>query len=368
MIHRITYTYHNYPSTAILILTHSFPKSALPASYPKIIEQIPKIKKISGHYTVAKCYDMITILNINLLFPIMNNMMTEKGTATQKYPAAMVNITNRCTLRCKHCFVFREGNPNDPRDEMDSQSMVGKLSELQKRHEIQTMLWMGGEPLLRPDVLREGTKLFARNNVTTNGTLDLIDLPRCIYVVSIDGPPEINDAIRGKGTFERVMKTLSRVPEQFEPTVMCQCVVTKQNEDKLEETVDHLRSTRIEGMTFSFYAPCKDDNSELTWGTLERRDKAVREAMRIKKKYPDFIWNRSRVLELTLSENAKAVTDNCPSKKMVLPLYLEGDKFVTPYCCYGNDVDCDLCGAWVVFHLAAILEQENQNQTLPADI
>ncbi len=30
--------------------------------------------------------------------------------------------------------------------------------------------------------------------------------------------------------------------------------------------------------------------------------------------------------------------------------------FTTPFCCYGNDVDCDRCGAWVVFHLAARFE------------
>jgi sulfatase maturation enzyme AslB (radical SAM superfamily) len=234
--------------------------------------------------------------------------------------------------------------------------MVRKIAELQNNHKIQVMLWMGGEPLLRPDVLQEGCKLFVRNNVTTNGTLDLIDLPHCTYVISIDGPPEINDAIRGKGTFDRVMKTLSRVPKQFEPTVMCQCVVTKANEDYLEELVKCLRPTRIEGMTFSFYVPRRNDDSELTWGSLARRDKAVREAIRLKEKYPDFIWNNRRSLELTLSENSKPVTDNCPSKKFVLPLYLDGVEFISPYCCYGNDVDCDLCGAWVVFYIAAKLE------------
>jgi len=46
-----------------------------------------------------------------------------------------------------------------------------------------------------------------------------------------------------------------------------------------------------------------------------------------------------------------------PHKELVLPLYLDGGKFVNPYCCYGNDVDCDLCGAWVVFHLAAKIEE-----------
>ncbi len=274
----------------------------------------------------------------------------------RQYPAAMVNITNRCNLRCRHCFVFRDGNPNAPRREMDTKSMLENLKALQQRHAIHTMLWMGGEPLLRPDVLREGVKLFPRNHITTNGTIDLIDLPGCIYVISIDGPPERNDAVRGRGTFARVMDTLSRVPKPFGSTVMSQCVVTRANEDVLEELVQCLLPTRIEGLTFSFYVPRARDESQMTWGSLERRDKAVYEALRLKEKYPDFIWNNRRTLELTLSENARAVTDRCPAKQLVLPLYLEGDRFVTPFCCYGNDVDCDLCGAWVVFYLAAKLE------------
>jgi MoaA/NifB/PqqE/SkfB family radical SAM enzyme len=239
---------------------------------------------------------------------------------------------------------------------MDTGTMINKLSELRKLHGIQVMLWMGGEPLLRPDVLREGTKLFARNTVTTNGTLDPIELPNCTYVISIDGPPEINDAIRGKETFKRVMDTLSRIPEKFRSPVMCQCVVTRRNEDSVEELVQLLRPTRAEGMTFSFYVPQRMDGSDLTWGSLKRRDKAVGTVMELKEKYPDFIWNNRRSLELMLSKNAKAVTDNCPSKRLILPLYLQGSEFVNPYCCYGNDVDCELCGAWVVFWLAAKLE------------
>jgi hypothetical protein len=144
---------------------------------------------------------------------------------------------------------------------------------------------------------------------------------------------------------------------RFGPTVMCQCVVTKVNEDALEDLIEILLPTRLEGMTFSFYVPRRNDDSEFTWGSLERRDGVVREVIRLKEKYPEFIWNNRRSLELMLSEKSKAVTGNCPSKKYVLPLYLEGDEFVVPYCCYGNDVDCDLCGAWVVFYIAAILEK-----------
>jgi MoaA/NifB/PqqE/SkfB family radical SAM enzyme len=285
--------------------------------------------------------------------------MEETEKSFHQFPAAMVNITNKCTLRCKHCFVFRDENPNNQKGEMDTSTMLRKLAELKKCHGIQIMLWMGGEPLLRQDVLREGTKLFASNTITTNGTIAPIEFPNCTYVISVDGPPELNDSVRGKGTFRKIIKTLSHIPEKFASTVMCQCVVTKQNENSLEELVKLLQPTRAEGMTFSFYVPCKVDTSDLTWGSLERRDKAVQNVMKLKQKFPDFIWNKKRSLEMMLSENSKSVTDNCPSKRLVLPLYLEESEFVTPYCCYGNDVDCELCGAWVVFHLAAKLEEGN---------
>ena len=283
--------------------------------------------------------------------------MNRTGNSAHQYLAALVNVTNRCTLRCKHCFVYRNENPNDRSAEMETSTMLGRLAEVQRVHGIQYMLWMGGEPLLRPDVLRKGPRLFAGNTVTTNGTIDLIELPRCIYVISLDGPPELNDGIRGEGTFRKVMETLSRIPERFPPTVMCQCVVTRQNEDSLEELITLLKPTRAEGVTFSFYVPCRNDRSDHTWGSLERRDKAVRRVIKLKERHPDFVWNNRRSLELMHSENSRAVTDNCPAKSLVLPLYLQGGDFVTPYCCYGNDVDCDLCGAWVVFYLAAKLEK-----------
>ncbi len=105
----------------------------------------------------------------------------------------------------------------------------------------------------------------------TPHTTDLVDFPDCIYVVSLDGPPQYNDAIRGKGTYEKVMRTIKKVPEEFGPQVMCQCVVTKENENMLEDLVKLLRPTRFEVVTFSFYVPPANDNSKLTWHTTKKR-------------------------------------------------------------------------------------------------
>lgn len=275
------------------------------------------------------------------------------------YPAMFVNVTNRCTLSCAHCFVYRDDNPNDKqvaRHEIPDDELLAIIEALRDRHGVHTMLWMGGEPLLRRSVIERGVPLFERNTVVTNGTIPLVDLgpaPRALYVVSLDGPPAVNDSVRGAGVFERVMRTIERLPAGFSTPVQVQCTVTRANQDHLDELVALLAATRVGWITFSFYVPPAHDSSDLAWPTLEDRMAVVDTVRALKERYPGFVRNRSRALDLMSPERAPAVTAACPARRTVLPLYLDGDRLVTPFCCYGNDVDCARCGAWVVFELAA---------------
>ena len=273
-----------------------------------------------------------------------------------QYPGAMVNVTNHCNLKCKHCFVFRDGNPNDPVGEMKPEVLLSELRRLRDRHGIRTMLWMGGEPMLRWRVIEKGVSLFQRNTITTNGTIPLRDFgSNLTYVISLDGPSEMNDPVRGQGSFEKVMKTVAAIPDDFWPTVMVQCVLHRENQHGLESLVRELRPTRIEGLTFSFYVPCAQEVSPRAWESLKEREEAVDIVCELKRRHPDFIWNSARSLELLRPATARIVTDHCPMQKLMLPLYIEGDHFTTPFCCYGNDVDCDRCGSWGVFAMAARL-------------
>jgi MoaA/NifB/PqqE/SkfB family radical SAM enzyme len=276
------------------------------------------------------------------------------------YPLAMVNITNRCTLKCKHCFVFREGNPNIPtkKNEMLAETMIKEIKKYKRRHGIYSMVWMGGEPLLRKDVLRMGVKIFPRNVVTTNGTIPLINLgSKTKWVISLDGPELINDEIRGKGCFKRVIKNLNNLSDDFTGDLQCQCVVTKKNENGFEELIDILmKDTPVRGIILSFYVPRKSDTSEFAWATLKERDFAVKKAYTLKEKYPNFILNKKLAFELMLSQNSLEITNNCPMKKYLLPLYLGDKGFEIPFCCHGNDVNCDLCGSFGVFHLGALIK------------
>lgn len=272
------------------------------------------------------------------------------------YPSAMVNVTNRCNLKCKHCFVFREGNPNEFEGEMKPDRVLSELRRIRDRHGLRRMLWMGGEPMLRWRMIERGLELFEHNTITTNGTVPLVDFgPDLIYVISLDGPREVNDPVRGAGSFDRVMQTVAAIADDFASTVMVQCVLHCENQDRLEALVLELLPTRVEGLTFSFYVPHAGEVSARAWQTNEERETAIDIVFDLKRRYPDFIWNSSRSLELMRPPTAKLVTDNCPLLQTTLPLYLDGNDFTTPFCCYGNDVDCDRCGAWGVFSTAAKL-------------
>lgn len=274
-----------------------------------------------------------------------------------RFPAAMINVTNRCNLKCRHCFVYTDGNPNDPGDDIPDDRLLSEVERIRDRHGLYAMLWMGGEPMIRWRLLERGVKLFSRNIITTNGTVPLRDFgPEVTYVVSLDGPQDLNDGVRGEGVFSRVRKNLLGLPPGFSPTVQIQCVVTKLNQHRLEELVVAFIDTPVNGLAFTFHVPSEGEQSELAWRDVVERESAVDAALALKEKYPSFIWNSRRALELMRPPTAHLVTAACPALRTVLPLYVEKGGFSSPKCCYGNNADCDRCGAWVVFSHAAQLE------------
>lgn len=273
----------------------------------------------------------------------------------QAFPGALVVVTNACNLRCRHCFVYREETPNEPRDKMNDANMLHQLRVLRDRHGIRSMLFMGGEPMIRSGLVLEAMNLFERSSIVTNGTYGIPSVPGHLVTVSLDGPEAYNDSLRGEGVYEKVRKAVFERDPHDGTTVMLQMTVTRENACVIEEFVAAVADWPVDGIAFTFYVPTHDDHSTLVWRDLAERDEAVRSVMALKARYPQIKTNLG-TLELMLSDRALESTgvsgENCSLKNM-LPLYVgDGGQFERTFCCYGNDVDCSRCGAYGVFNSA----------------
>lgn len=272
----------------------------------------------------------------------------------QQFPAGLVNVTNVCNLSCAHCFVFRADNPNSPRDKMDDATMLHQLEALRDKHGIRYMLFMGGEPMIRKDLVLEAMKLFDGCAIVTNGTYGIPSVPGHLVTVSLDGPEEPNDRIRGEGVFQKVKQAIFERDPGDGTTVMLQMAITADNEAGLEEYVEEVKDWPVTGLAFTFYVPPKNDDSTMVWKDLRDRDKVIDRLIALKRKYPDRIKSNVGTLELMKSDVSLKYTgengEPCQMRNM-LPLYMgDGGQFERTFCCYGNDVDCSRCGAYAVFN------------------
>jgi MoaA/NifB/PqqE/SkfB family radical SAM enzyme len=280
----------------------------------------------------------------------------------QHFPAALVLVTNACNLRCPHCFVYRDNTPNAPRDRMNDATMLHQLRILRDRHHIRSMLFMGGEPMIRRALVLEAMQLFEQSSIVTNGTYGIPSVPGHLVTVSLDGPELYNDSIRGRGRYQEVKRAIFARDRNDTTTVILQITVTRDNAGLLDDYVAAVSGWPVDGIAFTFYVPCKNDTSKFVWKDLGERDEAVRKVIDLKERYP-LIKANTGALQMMLSdrclESTGVLGEFCSMKNM-LPLYIgENGQFERTFCCYGNDVDCSRCGAYAVFNGAFHRQQSS---------
>jgi mycofactocin radical SAM maturase len=127
-------------------------------------------------------------------------------------------ITHLCNLKCVHCL---SGSSTESPGELDMEECLAIVDQLAalKVFEIN---FGGGEPLLKNYFLPLLRYIHQKGMVTcisTNGTVlndeavaYFTGNPLVNIQVSLDGAtPEVNDRIRGQGTFHRIIKGIERL-------------------------------------------------------------------------------------------------------------------------------------------------------------
>ena len=129
-------------------------------------------------------------------------------------PIVVYNCTPRCNLRCLHCYSTSDCARRDA--ELDTTQAKKFLADTLEIN-APVVLFSGGEPLLRPDLLEllaEAKRLGLRTVISTNGTLideqiaaKLKDASLSYIGISLDGPEQIHDEFRqSKGAFKATLK------------------------------------------------------------------------------------------------------------------------------------------------------------------
>ncbi len=134
-----------------------------------------------------------------------------------KKPVVVWNVTQRCNLKCVHCYSRSEDKKYS--NELSTDEGIQLLDDL-AGFGSPVVLFSGGEPLIRPDILKliqHATVSGMRAVLSTNGTLidetmatKLKDIGLSYVGISLDGLQKVHDSFRGvDGTFERVLRAIN---------------------------------------------------------------------------------------------------------------------------------------------------------------
>lgn len=181
------------------------------------------------------------------------------GRPPKSLPVLMIEITRKCNLSCKYCG-FRFQYP-DRGTEMTHDELIEILNQAATLR-TRIVSFGGGEAFLRPDMttlLTHAESLGMAPHVDSNGTLvdsalarELGRLKGLTMIFSLDSAnPEINDEMRGQGTFDAVKNAVVRLRE-FAPKVAIgiNTVVGPHSLSGLTELVETVHGWGVDSVKF----------------------------------------------------------------------------------------------------------------------
>jgi len=141
--------------------------------------------------------------------------------SADKKPVVVWNVTRRCNLRCIHCYAHARDQAFA--DELTTEEGKALLDDL-SRFGCPVVLFSGGEPLIRPDLVEladYAVKKGMRAVISTNGTLitpkvaqELKNIGLSYVGISLDGLNEVNDHFRGvQGAYEKALQGIAACQE-----------------------------------------------------------------------------------------------------------------------------------------------------------
>jgi MoaA/NifB/PqqE/SkfB family radical SAM enzyme len=244
-----------------------------------------------------------------------------------------LEVSDRCNLDCFYC----EGK-NKGRYHFSYEQACQALSDAYNRGH-RALYFTGGEPMIWQDGDRQLADLvhyakelgFNEILIYTNGTRPL-DIRRCEYIVTIDGPREVHNRIR-KDTYDQILENARQAPTK---AVFASITITKANVRYLDTYVKEITSTGLfRGIAFNLLTHWPEIVARYGFSGEER------------KRVIDRMWAfKQQGYPILLSAATYRALRNNDWKRPIKQIELGLSPGETYTCCrdIGNKEICDSCG------------------------
>ncbi len=222
-------------------------------------------------------------------------MMSVKYLPKPRFFHIQWHVTDRCNWHCKHCYQTEEYLKN----ELDLDGLLGifdKYLEFLKTLGIRGDIAVsGGEPFIRKDFFQLLEKFYEhgiRFEILTNGSYITRDVARRLkeldvdgVQVSMEGMKATNDEIRGKGSFEKIIKAARNLVEEDVVTAIS-FTVHRKNYKEFPQVVELGRKIGVHRIWSDRLVP---------WGHGKQLQESMLEPFELKE-YFETVWSVSRKL------------------------------------------------------------------------
>jgi mycofactocin biosynthetic radical S-adenosylmethionine protein MftC len=238
-------------------------------------------------------------------------------------------ITLNCNLHCQHCLSDSGSADANELTHQECCRLVDRFSELK----VFQVNIGGGEPFLREGFVELMEYAHSKGLVTcvsTNGTQvdDLLAarlgrMKQLYLQVSLDGATaEVNDAIRGQGTYRKIMAALGCL-SRHEVPYSVNMVLTRLNFHQLDEILLLARNHRADLRVSRFRPSGRGKHSKASLGP----DKEQLEALAIWLEKNDLVRTGDSFFCLTSEHRRRKGLDMCGAAKMTCCVSPTGDVF-----------------------------------------
>ena len=210
------------------------------------------------------------------------------------------NITQRCNLRCAHCYLDAAHRSGRRTEELSTEACLRVVDQIARVTPGTFLILTGGEPLLRPDLYEIAAHAAARGCFVVVGSNGLALTPKAVRRLQASGvqgvgisldasEPKVHDAFRGvPGAWEQTVRA-ARVLRDEDMPFLIQTTVTQQNHRDLEAVAElacHLGAQALN----VYFLVCTGRGQEMTDLSPQAYEATLERVYALSRRYGERMW------------------------------------------------------------------------------